>query len=105
MGIKSVVMEMASWSNDRLNAELAECLGETSSVPDYCGDWNLLMPLSVKFGAFVTPLAWERSQYKYRAKRISLDSDGNMATWSMKLMSDDNDPARCLVSTLIKILR
>jgi hypothetical protein len=72
---------------------------------NYCGNWDILMPLSLKFGAYVSPLAWERSIKKYRAKHIAMDENGRMATYGINYMSDDNDPARALVMTLIKIFK
>ena len=73
--------------------------------PNYCENWAVLMPLTLKFGAYVGPLAWERSIKKYRAKHKAMDEMERMATYGIKYMSDDNDPARALVMTLIKILK
>lgn len=120
---------MSHWANSDLNQELAKLLGQFLIFDDECSSevidnviysinadgirkachqnylesWNILMPLSVKLGAFLTPLAWEFSPKKYRAKHIALSEDNSMAHYGSKYMSDDNDPARCLVMTLIKI--
>tara|TARA_B100000809_G_scaffold261993_1_gene312004 strand:- start:1538 stop:1741 length:204 start_codon:yes stop_codon:yes gene_type:complete len=62
------------------------------------------MPLSLKLGAYVEPLAWERSPKKYRAKHMKLDKEGRMAQYGIKYKYDDDSPARALIMTLIKIL-
>lgn len=70
-------------------------------ILNFCESWSILMPLSLKYGAYVEPLAWERSKKKYRAKYLALDENGRMARYGTKYMSDDNDPARALVMTLL----
>ncbi len=77
----------------------------TLSTLDFCDNWEVLMPLSLKYGAYVEPLAWERSNKKYRARHMAMDEEGRMARYGVKYMSDDNDPSRALVMTLIKILK
>lgn len=72
---------------------------------NFCEDWASLMPLSLKYGAYVEPLAWERSSKKFRAKHMRLSPNGRMANYGMKYKSDDDNPARALVMTLIKILK
>jgi hypothetical protein len=94
----------------------SECAGSTlyavdplrrleACHPDYTDNWEELMALSIEHGAFVSPLAWERSEKKYRAKYIAPNESGRMMTFGTKYMSDDDNPARALVMTLIKILR
>lgn len=115
---------MENYSDSELNEQLSalkKSLKENSSkenascVPshqdveptsiNFCDNWAVLMPLSLKYEAYVEPLAWERSNKKYRAKYMSMDKEGRMARYGIKYMSDDDDPARALVMTLIKILK
>ena len=107
------VNSLCGFSNAELNLQFHQLQhplddhgGESGSIPlDFCGDWSLIMPLSITLGAFVAPLAWERSDKKYRAKHVTLNEDGDMALYGTKYMSDDDDPARALVMTMIKILK
>ncbi len=125
------VDEFENKTDQELNLALAELTGEFTPIPegytseyagntlyaidplrnmeachpDYTDNWEQLMALSIEHGAFVSPLAWERSPKKYRAKYIALNEFGKMMTFGTKYMSDDDDPARALAMTLIKILR
>jgi hypothetical protein len=125
------VDEFENETDQELNQALAELMGEFTPIPegytseyagstlyavdplrnleachqDYTDNWEQLMELSIEHGAFVSPLAWECSPKKYRAKYIALNESGSMMTFGIKYMSDDDDPARALVMTLIKILR
>lgn len=95
---------MDNWTNESLDQELGKLLGDTELI-NYSASWALLMPVSIKYGAFVTPMAWEDSPKKYRAVHIALDNNGCMTGYGGRYESDDNDPARCLIMTLIKILK
>lgn len=129
MGKVLSVDSLCHLNNAELNHKLAELMGELSSTcgkettmvgdvlhilesdrsltachPDYCDDWNILMPLALEVGVYMAPLAWERSEKKYRAKHIAMNEEGFMAENSIKFMSDDNDPARCIAMNIIKVL-
>jgi hypothetical protein len=110
-----LVDSMENYSNLELNEKLStlnllmnnSTIESASNIPTlvkFCDNWAELMPLSLKLGAYVNPLAWERSQKKYRAKHMKMDEEGRMAQYGTKYWSDDDDPARALVMTLIKIL-
>ncbi|PSV00644.1 hypothetical protein [Photobacterium kishitanii] len=131
MNRKPTVDNMLHWENLELNKELAKQLNQYSAPlveqktevindvvysistdgsheachPNYIHDWDILTPLSLKFCVFLSPLAWERSPQKYRAKLITINKDGERKYHGMRYMSDDDDPSRCLVMTLIKVLK
>lgn len=112
-----MVDSMEHYSNSELNEKLLalknsvidnstkESVSDMLTHINFCDNWAELMPLSLKLGAYVEPLAWERSPKKYRAKHLKMDKEGRMAQYGIKYMSDDDDPARALVMTLIKILK
>lgn len=118
-------------SNQELNKELAILLNEFKEAPygasldiigdveqiihedrsieacyiDYCDSWEHLMPLAIENGVFVKPLAWERTGKLYRAYRMELDENFEMKNFGTKFISDDEDPERAIIKTLIKVLR
>lgn len=129
MGKVLSVDSLCHLSNAELNHKLAELVGDMTSAsgkettmigdvlhiiesnrnltacyPDYCDDWNILMPLALEVGVYMSPLAWERSAKKYRAKHIAMNEEGFMTENSIKFMSDDDDPARCIAMNIIKVL-
>ncbi|MBD77570.1 MAG: hypothetical protein CL840_01350 [Crocinitomicaceae bacterium] len=131
MSRKLAVDEFEDKTDQELNQALAELTGEFTPIPedhtsaqigsalyaidplrrleachpDYTDNWEQLMELAIEHGAFVSPLAWERSEKRYRAQHIAPGEGGRMTIHGTKYMSDDDDPARALVMTLIKILR
>lgn len=131
MSKKLSVDAMENATDQELNQALAELLGEfrpipeghTSAVigstlyavdpfrnlegchPDYTDNWSELMEWALEHGVYVSPLAWERSEKKYRAKHIAPDENGEMTSYGSAYTSDDDDPARAVVMTLIKVLK
>jgi len=96
--------EKLSTLNLLMNNSIIESASHIPTLTKFCDNWAELMPLSLKLGAYVSPLAWERSPKKYRAKHMKMDKEGRMAQYGTKYWSDDDNPARALVMTLIKIL-
>ena len=122
-------MPFESKTNQELNQMLAELLGEFSPVPDgeestiigdvlhsidnkrrlegrhpgYIDDWGTLMELALEHGAYLSPLAWERSEKRYRASHFAM-LNGEMCQFGTPYTSDDDCPGRAITMTLIKII-
>lgn len=73
--------------------------------PDYCDSWDEVMSIAIEYGVFVKPLAWERTGELYRASHIALDEEGVMTNFGTRFISDDEDPIKAIVMTLIKVLK
>lgn len=127
---KAALVGIGTWSDQRLNARLAELLGELEPVPEgcetevvgdvlhylderrtlhachenYCENWDVLMPLALEWGVYVLPTPkLDGVTYEYRSGYMPIKAEGVLAFKDPQLNTRGDDPARCLVMTLIKV--